>query len=351
MRTNRGCPNRAQCIIDLLARRKAESMGAAWTLLLSAGQDLCSEREEDKARQSFEQAVKLAEDLAAVNDKDANRIKASALTCLGALSLCKKQTENATVYLHQGQDIFAQDGDMYGQAVVLFALAQAYDMRGDWRKVFRYYEWSQRVLSHVGSDSATIYLRQLVEEEHAKAIKKWEKMSQERWVIDEILKDVSLGVLPIFSRIPAGNPRPIPQLVSGYVEADRFIIDDKPYRVAGGERHKIRLDFSLQVAYIAFHVEGDSMDKAGIDDGDYVVLRASSVTGSDLEPNSGDIVAVALPETDAVTLKRFRRKSGQVVFEPDSTNPTHVSYPFETSSEYGISFKIVGIHTATLKPL
>ena len=353
MATIKNCPNRAQCSIGLLARRRFESRNAAWALLLSAGQDLCDGDSKENARRSFEQALKLADDLVAVSDKDAKRIQATGLVCLGALSLCDKEAKNAIDHFLRGESIFEQDGDKYGQAVTLFGLAQAYWMRKEWAKVFRYFERSQRELVHISSDSATIYLRQLVEEQYSEAIAEWEKTPKEKpvkWGIEEILGDVSIGVFPIFGKIPAGNPHPIPQFVTGYIETDRFIIDGKPYRVAGGQRDKFRLSFSLQVTYIAFRVEGDSMNKADLDDGDYVILRVSSLSGTDLEPNSGDIVAVALPETDAVTLKRFRRKSGQVVFEPDSTNPSHVSYPFVTSSEYGVSFKIVGIHVATLKP-
>lgn len=354
MAITRDCPNRAQCIIDLLARRRFESRNAAWALLLSAGQDLCNGHSKENARRSFEQVLKLADDLIAVSDKDAKRIQATGLTCLGALSLCDKDAKNAIDHFLRGESIFEQDGDKYGLAVALFALAQAHWMRAEWTKAFRYFERSQRELAHISSDSATIYLRQLVEEQHAGAIAEWEKIPKEKpvkWGIEEILGGVSIGVFPIFGKIPAGSPRPIPQLVTGYIESDQFIIDGKPYCVAGGQRDKFRLSFSLQATYIAFRVEGDSMNKADLDDGDYVILRVSSITGTDLEPNSGDIVAVALPETDTVTLKRFRRKMDQVVFEPDSTNLNHVSYPFKTQSEHGIPFRIVGVHVATLKPL
>jgi SOS-response transcriptional repressor LexA len=353
MTTINNCPNRAQCSIGLLARRRFESRSAAWALLLSAGQDLCDGGSKENAHRSFEQALKLADDLVAVNDKDAKRIQATGLTCLGALSLCDKDAKGAIDHLLRGESIFEQDGDKYGRAVALFGLAQAHWMRKEWVKVFRYFERSRRELDHISSDSATVYFRQLVEEQYAEAIAEWERTPREKpvkWGIEDILGDVSIGVFPIFGKIPAGNPHPIPQLVTDYIETDRFIIDGKPYRVVGSQRDKFRLSFSLHATYIAFRVEGDSMNKANLDDGDYVILRVPSVGGADLEPNNGDIVAVALPETDAVTLKRFRRKGGQVVFEPDSTNPNHVSYPFVTSSEYGIPFKIVGIHVATLKP-
>jgi SOS-response transcriptional repressor LexA len=210
-------------------------------------------------------------------------------------------------------------------------------------------------LSYVNSDAATVYLRQLIEEEHAEAIAEWEKSPQEKttnWGIEEKSHNGSIGVFPIFGKIPAGNPRPISQFVTDYVEVEQFIIEDKAYRVVGGHRDKFRLNFSLEWNYITLRVDGDSMNNAGLDDGDYVILRVSAIIGTDPIPNSGDIVAVALPETDAVTLKRFRRKSDQVIFEPDSTNPAHSAYPFKiTGVTNNMPFKIVGIHVATLKPV
>lgn len=354
MATIKDCPNRVQCIIDLLARRRFESRNAAWALLLSAGQDLCSGHNKENARRSFDQALKLADDLIAVNDKDAKRIQATALTCLGTLSLCDKDTKNAIDCLLRGESIFEQDGDKYGRALALLALAQAYWMRKEWVKVFRYFERSQRELAHINSDSATIYLRQLVEEQHAEAIAEWEQSPKDKpvkWGIEEILGGASLGVFPVFGKIPAGNPYPIQQQVTDYIETDRFVINDRSYCVAGGQRDKLRLQFSLQVSYIALRVDGDSMNKAGLDDGDYVILRVSSVAGADPEPNNNDIVAVMLPEVDAVTLKRFRKRADQVVFEPDSTNPDHIAYSFKAFKERDVPYKIVGVHVATLKPL
>jgi SOS-response transcriptional repressor LexA len=338
------CPNRAQCIIDLLSRRVEERKSVAWTALLSEGQDLCNVNKEERALQSFEQSLKLSDDLAAVNDKDANRLKATALTCIGALGLCKNEISSAIVRFRQSASIFSADGDKYGEAVALFALAQAHEVQKDWREAFRYYELSQRALSHISSDSATIYLRQLVGKHHSEAVKEWEKMSEVTQA-----RQGTLGFLPIFNRIPAGDPRSISGQPTDYIETDRLIIADKPYYVVSKDSSRLRLTFSIDKAYIAFRVAGDSMNNAGIDDGDYVILRTNSVTGSEPVPEIGDIVAVVFPDDNVVTLKRYRRKGTQVVFEPDSTNPSHKPFQFDKASS-GFPGKIVGIHIATLKP-
>lgn len=338
------CPNRAQCIVDLLAQRKEERKSAAWTLLLSEGHDLCNENKAIQARQSYDQALKLSDDLAAVNDKDANRLKATALTCIGAMYLCRKEADSAIVRFRQSVGIFEQDGDKYGQAVALFALAQAHETQKQWPETFRYYEWSQRVLSHLNSDSTTIYLRQQVEKRHSEAIDHWEKTPKTSAPVREML-----GFLPIFGRIPAGDPRIISESVADYIETDRLIINDRLYYVATSSSPKLRLRFSPFATYIAFRVNGDSMNNAGIDDGDYVILRTNSAPGTEPVPESGEIVAVTLPEEETATLKRFRKKGDQVVFEPDSKNPNHKSYRFDKISS-GFPGKIIGIHIATLKP-
>lgn len=346
MKAKNDCSNRAQCIIDLLATRKEERRGAPWTPLLSDGQNLCNGRKEAQARQSFEQALKVSDDLAAVNDKDANRIKATALACLGALHLCKKEINNAISRFRQSASIFDQDGDRYGQAVALFAWAQAHESRKEWEKAFRYYEWSQHVLTHISSDSATIYLRQLVEERHSEAIKEWEKTSKEDAPVWE-----TLGFLPIINRIPAGDPRSIrDEHVVEYIETDRLLIAGKPYYVANSKNPYLGLTFSPNHAYIAFRVSGDSMNNAGIDIGDYVILRTNSSAGLELVPESGNIVAVLLPEEETATLKRFHRNDTHVIFEPDSKNPSHKTYRFEKIRS-GFPGKIIGIHIATLKSL
>ncbi len=55
------------------------------------------------------------------------------------------------------------------------------------------------------------------------------------------------------------------------------------------------------------HVQGDSMNRAGIYDGDLVALRPSQV-----KPLRGEIVLVLLPHKGTATLKRWNRLNGVV---------------------------------------
>ena len=66
--------------------------------------------------------------------------------------------------------------------------------------------------------------------------------------------------------------------------------------------------------HYALEVRGDSMIEAGINDGDVVVIRETSVA------DDGDIV-VALIEDSEATLKTFRRKGSSIALE--AANPAY----------------------------
>ena len=66
----------------------------------------------------------------------------------------------------------------------------------------------------------------------------------------------------------------------------------------------------MQSCY-ALTIEGDSMIKAGIMDGDIVIIESCD------RANDGDIV-VALVDEEEVTLKRLRREVGSIVLMPEN---------------------------------
>ena len=63
--------------------------------------------------------------------------------------------------------------------------------------------------------------------------------------------------------------------------------------------------------HYALEVDGDSMIKAGINDGDTVIIQKTE------NVRNGDIV-VALVDGEEVTLKRLERRGGQVVLIPEN---------------------------------
>jgi len=102
--------------------------------------------------------------------------------------------------------------------------------------------------------------------------------------------------VPLVGSVACGKPILAEENIEGYIPVSTKIA--KP-----GARH-----FFLQA-------RGDSMDKAGIQDGDIVLVRHQ------LTANEGDRV-VALIDDEA-TIKEYRRSNGMVVLMPRSTNPKH----------------------------
>lgn len=97
--------------------------------------------------------------------------------------------------------------------------------------------------------------------------------------------------LPIYGKIAAGTP----------IEALRHEHDTiaMPMHMLGGQ------------GCYALTIEGDSMMKAGIMDGDIVIIEKCD------RANDGDIV-VALVDEAEVTLKRLRREVGSIVLMPEN---------------------------------
>lgn len=116
----------------------------------------------------------------------------------------------------------------------------------------------------------------------------------------------------IVGRIPAGQPIEAIERDCGTVAVKRDLL-------RGREAYALK-------------VEGQSMVKAGILDGDYVIVRKQDTA------DDGDIV-VALIE-NAATLKRFYRDGSGMRLEPanSSMRPIHVQ-----SGEFRIQGKVVGV--------
>ena len=68
--------------------------------------------------------------------------------------------------------------------------------------------------------------------------------------------------------------------------------------------------------YFALYAVGDSMNAAGINDGDTVIVQRQDV----VEPNQ---IAVVCVNGDEATLKRFRQEDNLVFLSPQSYNPVH----------------------------
>ena len=87
--------------------------------------------------------------------------------------------------------------------------------------------------------------------------------------------------------------------------------------------------------YFVLRTRGDSMNKAGINDGDLVLCRKN------YHPEEGNKV-VALIGDDA-TIKKFHRENDYVILEPCSTNPEHKSLKFTPNDEIKVQGVVVRV--------
>jgi repressor LexA len=101
----------------------------------------------------------------------------------------------------------------------------------------------------------------------------------------------SMTAIPLHGRIAAGTP----------IEAIRdeiSTVEVPPSMLGGGEHY-------------ALEVDGDSMIKAGINDGDTVIIKKA-------ETAENGAIVVALVDGEEVTLKRFRRSGSKIILEPEN---------------------------------
>jgi DUF2075 family protein/DNA replication protein DnaC len=89
--------------------------------------------------------------------------------------------------------------------------------------------------------------------------------------------------------------------------------------------------------YFVLRTSGDSMNLAGINDGDLVLCRKN------YHPEEGNNV-VALIGDDA-TIKEYRRENGMVVLKPKSSNPKHKPLRFINNDE----IKVQGVIVCVIK--
>ncbi|HZD41844.1 MAG TPA: S24 family peptidase, partial [Terriglobales bacterium] len=147
----------------------------------------------------------------------------------------------------------------------------------------------------------------------------------------------------------------------------RVFINGRPHRIISINGHKVTRILPISDS-IVIKVSGDSMNKANILNGDYILLRllpknVSDFDISDILPEDedfykeakhsqvvtdGDIVAAeVLNEDSEVTLKRFYRRGDKIVLAPDSTNPVHRPKIFDSKNQ---GFFVRGVAVAVFKP-
>jgi len=128
------------------------------------------------------------------------------------------------------------------------------------------------------------------------------------------LDESEIRSLPMMGRIAAGVP------ISAIEDYSRNIAVPSEMVSNSGEHY-------------ALEVKGDSMIEAGINDGDVVVIRETSIA------QTGDIV-VALVDDHEATLKRFRRNGSVIALE--AANPAYETRVFR-DDQVKVQGKLVGL--------
>lgn len=129
---------------------------------------------------------------------------------------------------------------------------------------------------------------------------------------EELIDDGRVRQVPLVGRVAAGRPILAAEDIEDVMPLPGDLVGSGPV-------------FMLQV-------KGESMVEAGIMDGDFVVVRRQD------DAVDGEIVAV-LVEGEEATVKRLRRRDGQVILE--SENP--VFEPMVFDSDVQILGKVVSV--------
>ncbi len=157
----------------------------------------------------------------------------------------------------------------------------------------------------------------------------------------------TLQVFEITDWIPAGGPKAMntTHRPLGYMQLDRVIIDDRCYRVEPLKRNGTRINLTRYLTsgqqMVVLKVKGDSMNRANVQDGDYVLVAMQG------KAQDGDIVVAGVSAVDQeATLKRYRPRGAMVELMPESDNPTHMpqTYPLRNGG-----FFISGVALAVFK--
>lgn len=121
--------------------------------------------------------------------------------------------------------------------------------------------------------------------------------------------------IPLIGNIAAGTPILAQENIEAYIPYDGSKIGNPQ-------------------GYFFLRAIGDSMNKAGIDDGDFVLVRSQQTA------NVGEKVVALIG--DEATIKKLQKGAGYYVLQPESTNPGNKPiYMFDDFSIQGIICDIV----------
>jgi hypothetical protein len=174
------------------------------------------------------------------------------------------------------------------------------------------------------------------------------------WPMAELYSG-GLQLLEVVGEIPAGGFGPA-GMDSFATERITLKPEMKIFRLSGayhrmynlrGQDMVVRLNPSGR--YFLLQVTGDSMNRANIMAGDYVLIRRQETA------KDGDIIMAGIrSEEDLATLKRYREQNGKVILQPESTNeewkPREFSRQDLLAAGNAWRLRIHGVALAVFKP-
>lgn len=138
--------------------------------------------------------------------------------------------------------------------------------------------------------------------------------------VEKIYKPtLSKQALPVFTaRISAGFPSPAADYEESQLDLNKYLIKNPP-------------------ATFFVRVSGDSMEGAGIHNGDLLIVDRS------IEAKSGHVIIAVL--NGELTVKRLRIYRGKFTLEPENKN-----YPIQKITK-DMAFQVWGVVTNVIHPL
>lgn len=131
--------------------------------------------------------------------------------------------------------------------------------------------------------------------------------------------------IPVWGRIVAGKPAPMPENDGPFFDTETSV---EIARSLLPSRDKLDDLFALEV-------QGESMIDAMVNDGDIIIMKRTQ------EANNGEMVAIWLDDRNETTLKYFYREKDRIRLQP--ANPTMKPIYIDRSRPLSIRGKVVMI--------
>jgi repressor LexA len=171
---------------------------------------------------------------------------------------------------------------------------RVYSFISEYSHNFGYSPTLQEIQKKLGFKSLTSIQRAIMSLEEKKYIKRDKHKQRGITLINQATKIVSI---PLVGTVACGTPILANENIEGYIATDSDFIKDGPEK------------------YFYLRARGDSMDKAGIDNDDLVLIHRQN------QAKDGDMIVALLD--DSATIKTLKRRNGYIILEPKSYSTSH----------------------------